>query len=160
MSALLAERGHVRLTEGELIAMWNVNKPFLAGTPAMDARAGQAIIAAIEAPDYAAIEVPALAIYAIPDPRKPLPPWYDANDPALIATLEDRGTRPPHRGRQAREHRTIPARRAPGRGTGVAECHSLPDPVQPARSARRHRDLQPSSEGTLTCAGTWPPRCC
>jgi pimeloyl-ACP methyl ester carboxylesterase len=91
MSALLAERGQVRLTEGELIAMWNVNKPFLAGTPAMDARAGQAIIAAIEAPDYAAIEVPALAIYAIPDPRKPLPPWYDANDPALIATLEELG---------------------------------------------------------------------
>lgn len=91
MSELLAERGHVRLTEGELIAMWNVNKPFLAGTPAMDARAAQAIIAAIDAPDYPAIQVPALAIYAIPDPRKPLPPWYDANDAELIATLEELG---------------------------------------------------------------------
>jgi non-heme chloroperoxidase len=91
MSALLAERGHVRLTEGELIALWNVNKPFLAGTLAMDVRSGQAIVAAIEAPNYAAIKVPALAIYAIPDPRKALPPWYDANDAELMATLEEIG---------------------------------------------------------------------
>jgi pimeloyl-ACP methyl ester carboxylesterase len=89
MSALLAERGHVRLTEGELIAMWNLNKPFLAGTPAMDARAQQAIVAAIEAPDYAAISVPALAIYAIPDPDGALPPWYDVNDAELRTTLEE-----------------------------------------------------------------------
>jgi non-heme chloroperoxidase len=91
MSAHLAERGHVRLTEGELIAMWNVNKPFLAGTPAMDARTAQAITAALEAPDYAAIKVPALAIYAIPDPRKPLPPWYDTGDSELKGTLEELG---------------------------------------------------------------------
>jgi pimeloyl-ACP methyl ester carboxylesterase len=91
MSAHLAERGHVRLTEGELIAMWNVDKPFLAGTPAMDARTPQAIIAAIEAPDYAAVKVPALAIYAIPDPGKALPPWYDANDAEQKATLEEIG---------------------------------------------------------------------
>jgi non-heme chloroperoxidase len=91
MSALLAERGHVRLPEGELIAMWNVNKPFLAGMPALDSRTQQAIVAAIEAPDYAAIKVPALAIYAMPDPRKALPPWYDANDAELKATLEEIG---------------------------------------------------------------------
>jgi non-heme chloroperoxidase len=91
MSALLAERGHVRLPEGELIAMWNVNKPFLAGMPALDSRTQQAIVAAIEAPDYAAIKVPALAIYAMPDPRKALPPWYDANDAELKATLEELG---------------------------------------------------------------------
>ena len=91
MSALLAERGHVRLPEGELIAMWNVNKPFLAGMPSMDARTPQAIVAAIEAPNYAAIQVPALAIYAIPDPGKALPPWYDANDAELKATLEELG---------------------------------------------------------------------
>jgi non-heme chloroperoxidase len=91
MSAHLAERGHVRLTEGELIAMWNVDKPFLAGTPAVDVRTQQAIVAALEAPDYAAIKVPALAIYAMPDPRKAMPPWYDANDAELKATLEEIG---------------------------------------------------------------------
>jgi hypothetical protein len=71
--------------------MWNVDKPFLAGTPAIDARTPQAIIAAIEAPDYAAVKVPALAIYAIPDPGKALPPWYDANDAEQKATLEEIG---------------------------------------------------------------------
>jgi len=91
MSALLAERGHVRLPEGELIAMWNVDKPFLAGTPGMDSRTQQAIGAAVEAPNYAAIKVPALAIYAIPDPGKPLPPWYDAHDAQLKAKLEELG---------------------------------------------------------------------
>jgi pimeloyl-ACP methyl ester carboxylesterase len=91
MSALFADRGHVRLPEGELIALWNINKPFLAGTPAMDTRAAQAIVAAIEAPDYAAIKVPALAIYAIPDPGKPLPSWYDTNDAEQKATLEEIG---------------------------------------------------------------------
>ena len=58
MSALLAERGHVRLPEGELISMWNVDKPFLAGMPGIEAQTVQAIVAAIEAPDYAAIKVP------------------------------------------------------------------------------------------------------
>ena len=91
MSALLAERGHVRLPEGELIAMWNVDKPFLAGMPGLDARTQQAIVAAIEAPNYAAIKIPALAIYAIPDPGKALPPWYDANDAELKSTLEELG---------------------------------------------------------------------
>jgi hypothetical protein len=91
MSALLAERGQVRLPEGELIAMWNVDKPSLAGMPNLDVRAQQAIVVAVEAPDYAAIRIPALAIYAIPDPGKPLPPWYDANDAELRATLEELG---------------------------------------------------------------------
>jgi hypothetical protein len=91
MSARLTERGHVRLPEGELIAMWNVDKPFLAGMPGMDARTQQAIVAAVEAPNYAAIKVPALAIYAIPDPGKALPPWYDANDAEQKATLEEIG---------------------------------------------------------------------
>jgi hypothetical protein len=81
----------VRLTEGELIAMWNFDKPFLAGLPGIDARTQQAIVAAIEAPDYAAIKIPALAIYASPDPGKALPPWYNANDSELIATLEELG---------------------------------------------------------------------
>lgn len=91
MSALLAERGHVRLPEGELISLWNVDKPFLAGMPGIDARTVQAIVAAIEAPNYAAIKVPALAIYAMPDPGKALPSWYDANDAELKATLNELG---------------------------------------------------------------------
>jgi hypothetical protein len=91
MSALLAERGQVRLPEGELIASWNVDKPFLASMPSLDVRAQQAIVAAVEAPDYAAIRIPALAIYAIPDPGKALPSWYDANDAELKATLEELG---------------------------------------------------------------------
>jgi len=91
MSKLFAERGHVRLPEGEIIAMWNGDKPFLAGMPRMDARTAQAIIAAVEAPDYAAIKLPALAIYAIPDPGKALPPWYDASDAGLMATLTELG---------------------------------------------------------------------
>ena len=91
MSALLAARGHVRLPEGELIAMWNVDKPFLAGMPGIDSRSVQAIVAAAEAPDYKAIKVPALAIYAIPDPAKPLPSWYDLNDVEQKATLEEIG---------------------------------------------------------------------
>ncbi len=91
MSAFLAERGHVRLPEGELIALWNVDKPFLAGMPAIDARAAQAIVAAVEAPNYTSIKIPALAIYAIPGPRTPMPTWYDANDAELKATLEEIG---------------------------------------------------------------------
>ena len=91
MSKLFAERGHVRLPEGEIIAMWNGDKPFLAGMPGMDTRTAQAIIAAVEAPDYAAIKLPALAIYAIPDPGKALPPWYDTSDAGLMATLTELG---------------------------------------------------------------------
>jgi hypothetical protein len=81
----------VRLPEGELIAMWNVDKPFLAGMPGVDTRTQQAVLAAVEAPNYAAIKIPALAIYAIPEPGKALPPWFDANDAEAIATLEELG---------------------------------------------------------------------
>jgi hypothetical protein len=89
MTKLLEERGHVRYPEGELIALLQVNKPWLAGTPDIDARTQQAISAAIQAPDYRALRIPALAIYAIRDPDKPLPPWYDASDPELAANLAE-----------------------------------------------------------------------
>jgi len=59
--------------------------------PRMDARTAQAIMAAAEAPNYAAIKLPALAIYAIPDPRKALPPWYDTSDAGLMAALTELG---------------------------------------------------------------------
>ncbi|HEU4484423.1 MAG TPA: alpha/beta hydrolase, partial [Povalibacter sp.] len=91
LSKVMTERGHVRLPEGELIAMWNFDRPFLAGTPGIDARIQQAIVAALGAPDYAAIKVPALAIYAVPDQGKALPPWYDTNDAHLMATLTELG---------------------------------------------------------------------
>lgn len=90
LTKLLLERGHLRLPEGELIAFRRVNDPALAGIPNIDARAEQALTAAITRPDYAAVKIPALAIYAFEDPGKPLPPWYDANDEALLASLAER----------------------------------------------------------------------
>ena len=89
MTALLTQRGHLRVPEGELIAFWHANNPSLAGTPSVDARSQQAILAAIAAPDYAAVKVPALAIYAMRDPEKALPPWYDPDDATLRATLAE-----------------------------------------------------------------------
>jgi non-heme chloroperoxidase len=77
MSRFLASRGHVRYPEGELIAFFGVTNPHLAGTPGVDARTQQAILAAIGPPDYSRLKIPALAIYALESPDKPLPPWYD-----------------------------------------------------------------------------------
>ena len=90
MSTMLLEREHLRLPEGELIAFRRVNDPVFAGVPNIDGRVMQAIAAGIEAPDYAAVKIPALAIYAFENPDKPLPPWYDANDRELAATLAER----------------------------------------------------------------------
>jgi non-heme chloroperoxidase len=90
MTRLLIERGRVRLPEGELIAFHRMNDPYLAGVPSIDARTQQAISAAIQAPDYGALKIRALAIYAIEDPDKPLPPWYDGNDKELLANLAER----------------------------------------------------------------------
>ena len=67
-----------------------MNDPTFAGVPNIDGRVMQAIAAAIEAPDYAAVKIPALAIYAFENPDKPSPPWYDANDKELAATLAER----------------------------------------------------------------------
>ena len=88
MSRLLAERGHLRMPEGELIALLQVDKPFLAGMPDIDARTQQAIVAALEPPDYGALKIPALAIYAIEERGGRIPPWYDPKDAQLRATLE------------------------------------------------------------------------
>jgi pimeloyl-ACP methyl ester carboxylesterase len=90
MTKMLLERGHVRLPEGELIAFHRMNDPYFAGVPNIDGRTQQAISAAVQAPDYAAVKIPALAIYAIEDPNKPLPPWYDPNDKELTAILAER----------------------------------------------------------------------
>ena len=67
-----------------------MNDPYFGGIPNIDGRTQQAISAAIQAPDYAAVKIPALAIYAFEDPDKPLPPWYDPNDHELMANLAER----------------------------------------------------------------------
>ena len=90
MTKLIHERGHVPLPEGELIAFHHMNNPYLAGTPNIDGRTQQAISAAIQVPDYAAVKIPALAIYAFEDPSASLPPWYDANDNDLRASVAER----------------------------------------------------------------------
>ena len=90
MTKMLVERGHVPLPEGELIAFHRMTDPHLAGSPSIDARTQQAISAAIQPPDYAALKIPALAIYAFEDPKAPLPPWYDPNDKEAIANLAER----------------------------------------------------------------------
>jgi pimeloyl-ACP methyl ester carboxylesterase len=90
LTKLLLERGHLRLPEGELIAFRRVNDPALALIPNIDGRAAQAIEAAITAPDYAAVKIPALAIYAFEAAGESLPPWYDANDRELLANLAER----------------------------------------------------------------------
>jgi pimeloyl-ACP methyl ester carboxylesterase len=86
---MITERGHLRPPEGELMAFLQTDKPFVAGTPNLDARAQQAITAAIGPPDYSAVRIPALAIYAMGEPGEPLPPWYDANDAQLRADLAE-----------------------------------------------------------------------
>jgi non-heme chloroperoxidase len=90
MTRLLLERGHVRLPEGELIAFLQVDRPYLAGTPTIDGLTQQAILAAIEKPDYSRVKIPALAIYAFAKPGTPLPPWYDTNDRELMSSLAER----------------------------------------------------------------------
>jgi non-heme chloroperoxidase len=82
--------GRLRLPEGELIAARSMNNPYLAGTPTIDGRSMQAMEAAVQAPNYRAVKIPALAIYAISDPDEALAPWYDANDQELMATLAER----------------------------------------------------------------------
>ena len=90
MTKMLLERGHLRLPEGELIAFRHMNDPYLAGSPSIDARTQQAIEAALQPPDYAAMKVPALAIYAIEGQNAPLPSWYDPNDNEMMALLAER----------------------------------------------------------------------
>jgi pimeloyl-ACP methyl ester carboxylesterase len=89
MSKLLAERGHLPMPEGELIAFRQADKPWLGGQPNIDARSQQALLAALQPPDYAAVKVPALGLYAIENPDAPLPPWYDRNDKELRAVLTE-----------------------------------------------------------------------
>jgi pimeloyl-ACP methyl ester carboxylesterase len=85
MSQFLDQRGHVRYPEGELIAFFRVSSPFIAGTPNIDARSQQAISAAIRAPEYGKLTIPALAIYAFEDADAAPPPWFDPKDAQALA---------------------------------------------------------------------------
>jgi pimeloyl-ACP methyl ester carboxylesterase len=85
---MLLDRGHVRMPEGELIAALHMNDPYFAGTPTIDGRTQQAMQAALQVPDYAAVKIPALAIYAFQN--ETLSPWYDPNDKELMANLTER----------------------------------------------------------------------
>jgi pimeloyl-ACP methyl ester carboxylesterase len=89
LSTFMETRGHVRYPEGELIALLQVNNPYLAGIPTIDSRTQQAIMAAIQPPNYPMLKIPALAIYAFSDPNRPLPSWYDASDKQLLANLAE-----------------------------------------------------------------------
>lgn len=90
MVKLMESGSHARYPEGELIALFGINHPLLAGTPSIDARTQQAISAAIQTPDYAALKIPALALYAFEHPGWLLKPWHDRNDAQLLATMQER----------------------------------------------------------------------
>ena len=44
---------------------------------------------AVAAAAVLAVSIPALAIFAFPDPDEPLPNWYDRNDRQLLANLAE-----------------------------------------------------------------------
>ncbi len=89
--AMQARRHSAPLPEGELIAFYQAGKPFLAGTPDIDARVAAAIPAALERPDYRSLKVPVLALYATLDEAGPLRPWFDPNDAEQMRALREIG---------------------------------------------------------------------
>jgi pimeloyl-ACP methyl ester carboxylesterase len=73
------------LPEGELIAAYNFSNRYLAGAPAFDMRLLGAVAAAIEAPRYRDIKVPALALYATKVRwEDDIKPWYDRSDAEVM----------------------------------------------------------------------------
>lgn len=82
--------GLTALPEGELIAVWNVGKRYLAGQRSIDARVVQAIEAGLSAPDYGNINTPALALYATSaGPDGMVESWHDRSDAVLLQTLHE-----------------------------------------------------------------------
>lgn len=105
------------LPEGELIALWNVDKRYLAGQRSVDSRAIQAIEAGISSPDYRSITAPALAIYATSaGPDGMLKPWHDATDATLRQKLRELQSM-----RDALQRREIEKFRAELKGARVLE---------------------------------------
>ena len=69
-----------------MIASYDLNT----GIVKHDALYLDALMAGIVAPDYGAIDVPALALYAIPSaPTAMMEAWYDRDDPALRAAVDE-----------------------------------------------------------------------
>ncbi len=72
------------IPEGEILASYD----FATGANLHVSSRLDAIEMGLQAQDYAAIALPALAIYAVPSgPQSLMKPWYDAQDPALRATV-------------------------------------------------------------------------
>ncbi|MET0293082.1 MAG: alpha/beta hydrolase [Steroidobacteraceae bacterium] len=89
--ALQARRLGPAIPEGEMIAFNQAGKPFLAGTPDIDPRVAAAIPAALKRPDYRALKIPVLALYATRDESAPIKPWFDRNDAEQMRALRDIG---------------------------------------------------------------------
>lgn len=134
LAKLLADRRHLPVPEGELIAFHQVDKPWLAGQANIDPRARQAIVAALQPPDYGSVQVPALALYALGDAAVTLPPWYERDDPGLRATMAEVA-----RLRRAAQRADIVAFR---RGMRDAEVLEIPD--------ARHYIIQSNPQDVLT----------
>jgi pimeloyl-ACP methyl ester carboxylesterase len=77
--------------EGEMLALYNINNRFLAGSNAgMDMELIDATEAGVRRPRYEAIVAPVLALFALPDgPQYFMKPWYDANDPRITQVVEE-----------------------------------------------------------------------
>ena len=76
------------MPEGEVMALYDLASG--AFRPRFDTRYLDAIEMGVEAPDYANISVPALAIYAVPSsPESLMEPWYNRNDPVIRRTIDE-----------------------------------------------------------------------
>lgn len=74
-----------RIPQGELMATLNIGNRFMAGLPAVDLRLLNAVTANLMRPPFEAINVPVLALYAMPDgPDYYMQPWYDRDDPRVL----------------------------------------------------------------------------
>jgi non-heme chloroperoxidase len=77
------------IPEGEYLASFALTPAGSLGGRTMDPRVPEAIVAGVQLPNYAAITVPALAIYAIPGSADDLMrPWYDAADLVLRRNVQ------------------------------------------------------------------------
>jgi pimeloyl-ACP methyl ester carboxylesterase len=81
--------GASHYSEGAILSMFEFGPDGRVAGRKLDPRVPAAIMAAVQKPDYAAIRVPALAIYAVPRDAGDLwRPWYDRSDLALAHAIE------------------------------------------------------------------------
>ncbi len=77
---------NANVPEGEIIASYDLST----GNIKHDMLYLDALMRGIESPDYSAIDVPALALYAVPGSAESLmEAWYDKGNPALQPLLEE-----------------------------------------------------------------------